>query len=116
MSKKTQYALGGALSGAVNGLFGGGGGMVLVPWLARTGLKPKVAYATCVAIIWPLCLVSAVILLMQTPLDWPAALPYFLGGAVGGAVGGHLFRKVENCWLRRLFGAFLLYGGVRYLL
>ena len=36
--------------------------------------------------------------------------------AIGGAVGGLLFGRVDGRWLRRLFAAFLLYGGVRYLL
>ena len=35
---------------------------------------------------------------------------------VGGFVGGKLFKKMPSAWLRRLFGVFLLYGGVRYLL
>ena len=38
------------------------------------------------------------------------------GGAVGGLVGGRLFRRVSVTWLRGLFAAFLLYGGVRYIL
>ena len=44
------------------------------------------------------------------------ALPYLLGGLAGGFLGGKLFTKVPAVWLRRLFGAFLVYGGVRYLL
>ena len=34
MQAKAKYAVSGALAGAVNGLFGGGGGMVLVPLLS----------------------------------------------------------------------------------
>ena len=34
----------------------------------------------------------------------------------GGFVGGKLFGKVSAPWLRRIFGVFLVYGGVRYLL
>ena len=33
MQAKTKYALSGTAAGLVNGLFGGGGGMVLVPLL-----------------------------------------------------------------------------------
>ena len=35
---------------------------------------------------------------------------------VDGLVGGQLFRRVSVTWLRGLFAAFLLYGGVRYIL
>ena len=45
-----------------------------------------------------------------------AALPYLLGGTLGGWLGGRWFRKTRVDWLRRLFGALLLWGGVRCLL
>ncbi len=45
-----------------NGFFGGGGGMVLVPLLmSRCGLDRRRAFANSVAIIFPLCALSAVI-------------------------------------------------------
>ena len=117
MTDRMKDALSGAAAGAVNGLFGGGGGMVLAP--ALTGwchMEQKRALATCVAAILPLCLLSVAISLWRQPLDWMQALPYLLGGLGGGFVGGRLFQKVSNLWLRRIFACFLLYGGVRYLL
>lgn len=116
MKKRTKYALAGALAGTVNGLFGGGGGMVLVPLLRWCGLEERKAFATCVAVIWPLCVVSAVVYLLRRGLDVVAALPYLLGGLGGGLVGGRLFPRVSVPWLRYLFAAFMAYGGVRYLL
>ena len=55
MQAKAKYAVSGALAGAVNGLFGGGGGMVLVPLLSGwCGMEGKRSFATCVAVILPL--------------------------------------------------------------
>lgn len=117
MEKKWIYRLSGAAAGLINGLFGGGGGTVLVPLLTGWGKMPqKRAFAGCVAVILPLCVLSAVIYLLRTGLKLAVALPYLLGGLLGGIVGGKLFRKMPGCWLRRIFGAFLVYGGVRYLL
>lgn len=117
MRVKTKYAVSGALAGAVNGLFGGGGGMVLVPlltgWCALAGKK---AFATCVAVILPLCVVSAAVYMLRRGFDVVQALPYLIGGLAGGLVGGKLFGSVSVEWLRGLFAVFLLYGGVRYLL
>ena len=51
MSDKGKNMLAGAAAGLVNGLFGGGGGMVLLPLLSRWGtLDQKKAFATCVAL------------------------------------------------------------------
>ncbi len=117
MGKKIRLALAGGLAGAVNGIFGGGGGMVLLPLLTRWGgVTGRSAFATCVAAIFPMCAVSAAACLMQGKVDWGRALPYLAGGAVGGAVGGLTFGRVPVGLLRVLFALFLLYGGVRYLL
>lgn len=117
MNKRWKYGLSGAAAGLVSGLFGGGGGTVLVPLL--TGwckMEQKQAFANCVAVIFPLCVLSAVIYLLRTGLRLVTALPYLVGGLAGGFVGGKLFGKVSAPWLRRIFGVFLVYGGVRYLL
>lgn len=116
MKKHILFPAAGAAAGLINGLFGGGGGMVLLPALLRGGVPPKKAFATCVALILPLCLVSAAVMLLRTAFDWMAALPYLIGGGIGGILGGKLFQKVSPKWLKRLFAAFMLYGGVRYLL
>lgn len=74
------YALAGGAAGLVNGFFGGGGGMVLVPLLAgKCGLDQRRAFATSIAIIAPLCALSASIYYFRGGLDpkaarltWPA--------------------------------------------
>ena len=117
MTNQQKTAVSGALAGAANGLFGGGGGMVLVPLLQRwCSVEEKKSYATCVAVIFPICLISAIIYWWRAGLDLLTALPYLIGGLAGGAVGGRLMGKISTVWLRRIFAAFLLYGGARYLL
>lgn len=117
MRSKGRFLLAGAAAGLVNGLFGGGGGSVLVPLLTRyCGLERRRAFATSVAVILPLCVLSAVIYVLHGQLDFGAAWPYVLGGTAGGFLGGKLFRGVRVAWLRRSFGLLLIYSGVRYLL
>ena len=112
-----RFALAGGLAGLVNGFFGGGGGMVLVPFLTGTcGLEQQKAFATSVAVIAPLCALSAGIYLLRGDPDPVAALPYLVGGLVGGLLGGRLLRKLSATWLRRAFALLILYGGVRALL
>ena len=116
ISKLWCAAAGGA-AGLVNGFFGGGGGMVLVPLLAgKCGLDQRKAFATSVAVIAPLCALSAAIYWFRGDLDLTAALPYLAGGLAGGLIGGHLFKKLSMVWLRRAFALLILYGGVKALL
>ena len=111
---KLRYALSGAAAGLANGFFGGGGGSVLVPLLTRgCGLDQRRAFATSVAVILPLCALSVAVYLMRGGLDLMAALPYLAGGTVGGWLGGRWFQGMKLPWLKRLFGALLIYGGAR---
>ena len=112
-----KSVLAGAAAGLTNGFFGGGGGSVLVPMLTRVcGLDQRRAFATSVAVILPLCAVSAFIYWRRGNLDLMQSLPYLAGGAVGGFLSGRVFKKVNMVWLRRAFGLLILYGGVRSLL
>ncbi len=101
----------------LDGLFGAGGGMVLLPLLSRTtDLKPHELFACSVCIILPVSLVSAGIYLLRGGSFLPDAIPYLIGGAIGGAIAGLTLRKLPTKWLRRAFGAFILWGGLRLLL
>lgn len=90
--------------------------MILVPLLLYWGkVEEKQAFASSVAVILPLCLVSAAVYWFRGALDLGAALPYLLGGTLGGLLGGKLFRRVSPGLLRKVFAFFLLYGGIRCL-
>lgn len=117
MQKNGKCRIAGMLAGTVNGLFGGGGGIPLVLLLRKwAGLDEKTAFATCVAIVFPFCLVSAAVYAFHGALPLTQSLPYLAGGLAGGLIGGKLFQTVPNTWLRRIFALFLLYGAARYLL
>jgi uncharacterized membrane protein YfcA len=117
MPIKIKAAVTGALAGALNGFFGGGGGMILVPlfirWLKADERK---TFATSVFIILPLCIVSAAVYYFRSDLELMRALPFLIGGLVGGFIGGCCFKKIPTALLHRAFGLLLIYGGVRSLL
>jgi len=116
MGDDARARLSGALAGLANGIFGGGGGMVFLPLMSRSALSGRQLFATCVGVVFPACAVSAGVYLLRASISPAEALPYLLGGLSGGFLGGALYGRVSPLWLRRLFAAFLLYGGVRYLL
>lgn len=112
-----RLALLGSAAGAANGLFGAGGGLILVPLLTRwIRLPEKAAFATSLAIMTPLSLASLSIYLLHGGVDVVSSWRYLLGGAIGGALAGPLFSRLPVVWLRRIMGLFLLYGGVRAVL
>lgn len=111
-----RYGLCGAAAGLVNGLFGAGGGMVLVPMLIRFGkLEDKKAFSSAISIILPMCLVTIFVYWTQQIFPVREAFPYLAGGLLGGLAGGLLFRKVTPQFLHRLFGLVILWGGIRLL-
>ena len=117
MREQWKERIAGCAGGLVNGLFGGGGGMVLLPLLVKwRGLEARAAFATCVAIIFPMCCASTAVYLFHVRPALGLVLPYLAGGVAGGFIGGLSFDKVPVRVLKIVFGLFLLYGGVRYLL
>ena len=109
-------AAAGACAGAVNGLFGAGGGMVLVPLLTLlTDLEDREIFPASLSIILPLCLVSLGVTALSTPLPWQEALPYLIGSGIGGFAAGLWGKKLPVKWLHRGLGILIMWGGVRYL-
>lgn len=108
-------ALAGLAAGVLNGLLGAGGGMAVVPMLEKSGLEPTKAHATSIAVIVPLCALSAALYLFGGALTLRDALPYLPAGLAGAFAGAKLLPHIPAAALRRIFGAFMLYAAWRLL-
>jgi len=112
-----KAAISGAIAGGLNGFFGGGGGMLLVPLLGKwLKLDEKKAFATSVMIIAPMCAVSAAVYLFKNSLDFAEALPYLCGGLAGGVIAGIFMKKVPAKVLKRILAAIIIISGLRSLI
>lgn len=114
--KRTALGLlfAGCLAGAVNGLMGAGGGMVLVPLLGMTGcLKEEEVFPASVCIILPICVIS--LLLRYQAVPWALTGTYLIGSALGGVGAGIFAKRIPTKWLHRGLGILILWGGIRYL-
>lgn len=109
-------ALAGLCAGAVNGMFGAGGGMILLPLLTLlVHPEEKELFPLSIAIILPICLTSLLVTTPVNALPWGEAWPYLIGSAAGGLLAGLWGKKVPVRWLHRILGVLILWGGIRYL-
>lgn len=116
INSSIKIAIAGTAAGAVNGLFGAGGGMVLVPLLtSMTDMEDDDIFPASVSIILPICIVSLSFGALNGVFAWKEAFPYLIGSAAGGVLAGLLGRKIPVSWLHRGLGLLILWGGVRYL-
>ncbi|KAM9865104.1 hypothetical protein ACIFOC_01630 [Leucobacter aridicollis] len=99
----------GAITGILSGLFGIGGGVVLVPLLTIfLGYQQRLAAGTSVAAILPAAVVGGIGYAVQGNVDWIAAILLAVGIVVGAQIGSYLLAKVPTGFLRWLFMVFLL--------
>lgn len=111
-----RAAIAGLCAGAVTGLFGGGGGMLLIPLLTMlTDLDENALFPSSISIILPICAVTLAVTALRQPMDWLGAVPYLIGSALGGFFAGKWGQKIPVKWLHRGLGILILWGGFRYL-
>ena len=111
-----KSALAGVVAGAVNGMFGAGGGMVLVPLLTfLTDLNDEEIFPASVSIILPICLVSLSVTYKSSTVSWEQMFYYLIASTTGGILAGILGKRIPTLWLHKLLGVMILWGGVRYL-
>ena len=97
----------------VNSLFGAGGGMLSVPLLQKSNLTQTQAHASSIAVIFPLSLLSSVLYVTSGKVALMQAVPYFPVAVIGAIAGSLLLPRIPAKWLRRIFGIFMLWAGIR---
>lgn len=117
MKKENLMSAGiGLLIGLVNGLLGTGGGIIAVPLLRKLGLAQKQAHINAVAVILPICVLSATLYMLRGHVTFGDAFIYMPTGVLGALLGTYLIKKISPVWLKKIFGVFIIYAGIRLLL
>lgn len=107
----------GLITGIINGLFGSGGGTLVVPVLVfLVGIADYKAHATAISIILPLSIVSTIIYLMKNIIKFDIALVVVLGGVLGSFIGAKILNKIPNLILRKIFGIVIIITGFRMII
>ena len=109
----------GLVGGVASGLFGVGGGVVMVPsmlWLMKDSITTThQAIGTSLVVIVPTALVGAWKHNSLNNIQWPAAAMLIPMALVGGWLGARLTAEFSSAGLKRAFGGFLILVGARLL-
>ncbi|NLX61584.1 MAG: sulfite exporter TauE/SafE family protein [Tissierellia bacterium] len=107
----------GLITGFINGLFGSGGGMIIVPALIFfVGIKEHKAHATAISIILPLSIISTFFYLKADIIKFNIALNVALGGIIGSFIGAKLLNKIPAPLLRKIFASIIILTAIRMIL
>ncbi|MVO70470.1 TSUP family transporter [Paeniclostridium sordellii] len=119
MKKKSSYfntknSLIGFITGFINGVFGSGGGTLLVPILNNIlKVDEHKSHATALAIILFLTSTSSVIYVYQGTYDFNLTWKVAIGSAIGGLVGAKLLCKLTGRFIRISFGLIMIFAAIR---
>ena len=109
IKKYTRHILIGAVSGILNGLFGSGGGCVVVSAMElMLKMDAKKSHATAIAVILVMSTVSSFFYIRNGYFDFGLWVPVTIGGIFGGTVGAGLLSKISVRWLKIIFGGVII--------
>jgi uncharacterized membrane protein YfcA len=107
----------GVLAGLLSGLFGVGGGILIVPGLVLLMRMPqRLAHGTSLAAIVPIAISGVVGYAAADSVDWSAAGFVTLGAVWGALLGTRVLHVTRHGTLRRIFALFMLLTAVRLLI
>lgn len=99
----------GLVAGYVSGLFGVGGGLLIVPALvALLHFDVRKAAGTSLAAIVPMSMVGVLSYVAHGAVDWLAALLLVIGSIVGAQIGSLLLNRIPRRLLRWGFIVFVV--------
>lgn len=104
----------GIAAGGLSGLFGVGGGILIVPALLAVLRMPhRLAHGTSLAAVLPISVASLVGYWTSGKVDWSAALFLSIGAVVGAVIGTRLLRVLPQHVLAWIFITMLVVTALR---
>lgn len=119
MSRRERIvaAFSGSIAGVASGLFGVGGGIVLIPLLTGwLGLGQHHAHGTSLAVIGVTAVVSIVIYALHGNVSWGTAALVGPASFFAAGYGARLAARTSSRWLARSFAIFLFVVAIRLLI
>lgn len=112
--KSILLIIGGVFAGLVNGILGGGAGVIVVLLLSGiVSLQQRQAQATALLVVLPMTILSAVLYICNGSIPLWDTVIVCVACTIGGLVGALLLGKTDNRWAKLIFAILLCIGGVR---
>lgn len=103
--------------GAINGLLGGGGGMLCVPMLQFVcAIDDKRSHATAILIMLLSSIASTIIYIRYLGEHYLVFIAVLLGSLLGGFIGAKLLKKLKCVYIEILFIVVLFVAGISMLI
>ncbi len=108
----------GVIAGVLGGLFGVGGGLVIVPALVLLrGIDQKTATGTSLfALLWPVGILGVIEYYRRGELRLDLGAWVALGLVIGIFIGARLTAPLPPATMKRYYGVFLVIVGIYYLI
>ncbi len=108
----------GTIAGTLAGIFGIGGGIVIVPMLAAfLKFAPSRAIGTSLAaMLLPVGILAVIRYAKSGDVDFKVASAIGVGIFIMAFVGAHIGLSVGNTWVSRGFGVLLVLVGIKFLI
>ena len=107
----------GVVAGFLSGLFGVGGGILIVPALVLVlRFDQRLAHGTSLAAVLPIAISSLTSYAIDDKVDWAVGLLLAIGAIAGAVVGTHILHRLPHDALAIAFSVLLLATAVRLLL
>ncbi|KAA3657408.1 MAG: sulfite exporter TauE/SafE family protein [Calditrichaeota bacterium] len=109
------YILLGVVTGLLSGLFGIGGGLLIIPALVLLSFPQKEAQGIAMAVMVPIVIVGAIRYKLNAaiPVDLSLAALIAIGAVAGVLIGTSMINAVPGLLLRRIFAVLLILVALR---
>lgn len=106
----------GIIAGIICGLFGTGGGLILVPaFIYILKLDPKKSRGTSLSCMLVMVIVSSIFYSKNKYIDWKLGILCAIGGIIGGYFGAKTLKNIPDYILKIIFVIFLIYYSIKIL-
>jgi uncharacterized membrane protein YfcA len=104
----------GVAAGTIGGLFGVGGGVIMVPLLVLAfGREQHIAQGTSLAVMLPLSIAGMARYAAKGNVEWPVAAALAVGAVIGVTfLGAPFAHHLQGTVLRKLFGLLMVIVGL----